>query len=241
MTMITTIEQLEQIYGSFDAIGEASTAKVADRVTPSYRRLIDVSPFVALATMGPEGLDCSPRGDLPGFVRVHDDKTLMLPDRRGNNRVDSLRNIVRDPRIALLFLIPGAGTTLRVNGVACVSAEPALLESFKVDGKAPRTVVVTGLPTTPSVIGTCQVCGLFDAASRPKRPCVSTALVTPFSQRAPVKVTSDTPPCKVKSCATCATGFPAAGRQHQVATQREVGARPRGHAVDRSQNRHRHR
>lgn len=142
MTVIATIAQLEQIYGRFSDIGEASTAKVADWITPSYRRLIEASPFAALATMGPEGLDCSPRGDLPGFVRVHDDRTLMLPDRRGNNRVDSLRNIVRDPRVALLFLIPGSGTTLRVNGHAHISADPALLASFEVDGKAPRTVVV---------------------------------------------------------------------------------------------------
>lgn len=142
MTVIETIAQLEEIYGRFDDIGESSTAKVADWITPSYRRLIEASPFAALATMGPEGLDCSPRGDLPGFVRVHDDRTLMLPDRRGNNRVDSLRNIVRDPRVALLFLIPGSGTTLRVNGHAHVAADPALLASFMVDGKAPRTVVV---------------------------------------------------------------------------------------------------
>ena len=104
--------------------------------------LIDKSPFAALATCGPEGLDCSPRGDLPGFVRVHDEKTLMMPDRRGNNRVDSLRNIVRDPRVALLFLIPGSGSTLRVNGRARVSADPDLLTSFIMDGKAPRTVIV---------------------------------------------------------------------------------------------------
>ncbi|CAN5177694.1 pyridoxamine 5'-phosphate oxidase family protein [soil metagenome] len=142
MTVIATIEALEEIYGDVAAIGEASTAKVSDRVTPSYRRLIEASPFVSLATIGPEGLDCSPRGDLPGFVRIHDDKTLMLPDRRGNNRVDSLRNIVRDPRVGLLFLIPGSGTTLRANGRAHVSVDPELLASFKVDGKAPRTVVV---------------------------------------------------------------------------------------------------
>jgi uncharacterized protein len=142
MSVIATIAQLEQIYGDFAAIGEASTAKISDRVTPSYRRLIEASPFVSLATIGPEGLDCSPRGDLPGFVRIHDDKTLMLPDRRGNNRVDSLRNIVRDPRVGLLFLIPGSGTTLRVNGRAQVSAEPDLLASFMMDNKAPRTVVV---------------------------------------------------------------------------------------------------
>jgi PPOX class probable FMN-dependent enzyme len=139
---IKTIEALEAIYGQPN---EASTVKVADRVTPQYRRLIDKSPFVALATCGPEGLDCSPRGDLRGFVRVHDDKTLMMPDRRGNNRVDSLRNIVRDPRVALLFLIPGSGSTLRVNGRAQVSADPALLASFTMDGKAPRTVIVTGV------------------------------------------------------------------------------------------------
>jgi uncharacterized protein len=139
MTIIATTEQLEAIYGE---TGDASMVKVADRVTPLYRVLIEKSPFAALATSGPEGLDCSPRGDLPGFVRIHDDKTLMMPDRRGNNRVDSLRNIVRDPRIALLFLIPGSGSTLRVNGRAEVSASPDLLASFKMDGKAPRTVIV---------------------------------------------------------------------------------------------------
>jgi PPOX class probable FMN-dependent enzyme len=139
MTIIATIDQLEAIYGQPN---EASTIKVADRITPQYRALIDKSPFAALATCGPEGLDCSPRGDLPGFVGVHDETTLMMPDRRGNNRVDSLRNIVRDPRIALLFLIPGSGSTLRVNGRARVSADADLLASFKVDGKVPRTVIV---------------------------------------------------------------------------------------------------
>lgn len=137
--MIQTIEQLEAIYGF---PGESATVKVADRVTPSYRVLIEKSPFVALATSGSEGLDCSPRGDVPGFVRVHDEKTLMMPDRRGNNRIDSLRNIVRDPRVALLFLIPGSGTTLRVNGQAQVSDDPELLALFKMEGKAPRTVIV---------------------------------------------------------------------------------------------------
>ena len=139
MSVIVTIEQLEAIYGFPN---DASTVKVADRVTPPYRILIEKSPFAALATSGPEGLDCSPRGDLPGFVRIHDDKTLMMPDRRGNNRCDSLRNIVRDPRVALLFLIPGSGSTLRINGHAHVSADPDLCLSFKMDGKAPRTVVV---------------------------------------------------------------------------------------------------
>jgi PPOX class probable FMN-dependent enzyme len=139
MPMITTIDQLEAIYGD---VGLSSTAKVADHLTPHYRVMIEKSPFVALATAGPEGLDCSPRGDLPGFVRIHDEKTLMMPDRRGNNRIDSLRNIVRDPRIGLLFLIPGSGNTLRVNGRGQISTDIDLLESFRIEGKTPRSVIV---------------------------------------------------------------------------------------------------
>ena len=139
MSIVTTIDELEAIYGF---PGETSTAKVADRVTPSYRALIERSPFAVLATCGPEGLDCSPRGDVAGFVRIHDEKTLMMPDRHGNNRIDSLRNIVRDPRIALLFLIPGSGNTLRLNGRAFVSVDFELLSSFEMDGKAPRSVIV---------------------------------------------------------------------------------------------------
>lgn len=139
MSVVETIEQLEAIYGYPN---DASTVKVADRVTPSYRALMDSSPFATLATVGPEGVDCSPRGDLPGFVRVADDKTLLLPDRAGNNRIDTLRNIVRDPRVALLFLIPGLGTTLRINGRAHLSIAPELLASFEVEGKQPRSVAV---------------------------------------------------------------------------------------------------
>jgi PPOX class probable FMN-dependent enzyme len=139
MSIIATVEQLEAIYGQPN---DASTVKVADRITSEYRKLIEASPFAALATSGPEGLDCSPRGDASGFVRIHDDRTLMMPDRRGNNRVDSLRNIVRDPRIALLFLIPGVGSTLRINGRAHVSVDPQLCDSFLTEGKAPRSVVV---------------------------------------------------------------------------------------------------
>jgi PPOX class probable FMN-dependent enzyme len=140
MTTITTLEALEALYTP--APVPASVVKVTDHITPDYRALIEASPFVALATIGPEGLDCSPRGDQPGFVRVADPRTLILPDRRGNNRIDSLRNVVRDPRVALLFLIPGSGTTFRVNGRAVISADPELLESFAMDGKAPRTAIV---------------------------------------------------------------------------------------------------
>lgn len=140
MHEITSLEALEALYQPQPT--PASTVKVTDHITPHYAALIQASPFLALATVGPEGLDCSPRGDLPGFVRITDPKTLILPDRRGNNRIDSLRNVVRDPRVALMFLIPGSGTTFRVNGRAVLSAAPELLDSFAVDGKAPRTAMI---------------------------------------------------------------------------------------------------
>lgn len=140
---ISTIDSLAALEALYDvAPVPASLVKVSNHITPHYRALIEASPFVALATLGPEGLDCSPRGDRPGFVRIADPKTLILPDRRGNNRLDSLRNVVRDPRVALLFLIPGSGTTFRVNGRAVISADPDLLDSFAIDGKAPRTAMI---------------------------------------------------------------------------------------------------
>lgn len=138
MTYITSIDQLEGLYGQPVA---PAIVKEIDHIASCYRAFIAVSPFVILSTAGPEGLDCSPRGDRPGFVRIANDRTLHMPDRRGNNRVDSLRNIVRDDRVALLFLIPGSGTTLRVNGQARLSIDPELIESFAVDGKAPRSVI----------------------------------------------------------------------------------------------------
>jgi uncharacterized protein len=139
MTIVKTVEQLEALYGT---PGDASLVKELDRIIPEYAAFIEASPFVALATGGPEGLDCSPRGDLPGFVRIADERTLMMPDRHGNNRVDSLRNIVRDGRAGLLFLVPGSGTTLRVNGRAALSVDDELRASFAVEGKAPRSVIV---------------------------------------------------------------------------------------------------
>ncbi|MEM7441689.1 MAG: pyridoxamine 5'-phosphate oxidase family protein, partial [Pseudomonadota bacterium] len=139
MTIIKSIEALEALYGQ---PGETSTVKEVDYLTQHYQAFVVASPFAVLATSGPEGLDCSPRGDKQGFVRIHDDRTLMLPDRRGNNRTDSLKNIIRDPRVALLFLIPGHGNTLRVNGRAEISADNDLLSSFAIEGKPPRSVTV---------------------------------------------------------------------------------------------------
>jgi uncharacterized protein len=137
---IATTAQLEQLYS--DAPYGPAVFKETDRITAQYRKLIEAAPFCVIATSGPEGLDCSPRGDPPGFVRVLDEHTLVIPDRRGNNRIDSLRNLVRDPRISLLFLIPGVGETMRVNGRAKISADPKLTESFAMNGKVPKCVLV---------------------------------------------------------------------------------------------------
>src|SRR5882724_8599207 len=137
--LVTSIEQLEAIYG--EPFGP-SVVKEIDHVNADYRAFIEAAPFCAVATNGADGLDCTPRGDPPGFVRVQDPKTLLIPDRRGNNRIDSLRNLIADPRVSLLFLIPGCGETIRVNGRAAISIDPALCESFVFAGKTPRSVIV---------------------------------------------------------------------------------------------------
>jgi PPOX class probable FMN-dependent enzyme len=136
------VTTMDELMGLYEAPSDVSIAKQIDYVSDHYRAFIEAAPFFALATAGPDGLDCSPRGDAPGFVRVADRKTLMVPDRRGNNRIDSLRNIMRDPRVALLFLIPGIGETIRVVGRAALSIDPDLLASFAVNGKAPCCVIV---------------------------------------------------------------------------------------------------
>ena len=162
--MIETMAELEALYGTPQA---PSLTKVAARVTPDYARIIEAAPFLALATVGPEGMDCSPRGDAHGLVRIHDDTTLLLPDRRGNDRIDSLRNIIRDGRVALMFLVPGCGNALRVNGRAGISAEAGLLESFSVEGKQPRSVTII---TVQEIYFQCARAimrsGLWDAASQ---------------------------------------------------------------------------
>jgi PPOX class probable FMN-dependent enzyme len=140
---ITTMAELEAVYNE-PAYGPA-VFKEVDHINDSYRELVEASPFFALATNGPDGLDCSPRGDPKGFVRVIDRKTIAIPDRRGNNRIDSLRNMIHDPRVALLFLIPGVSETLRIMGRVTISTDPELRASFTMQGKAPRSVLVVAV------------------------------------------------------------------------------------------------
>jgi len=162
--MIRTMEELEALY---DTPSAPSLRKVARQITADYARIIEAAPFCALATVGPEGMDCSPRGDAHGLVRIADETTLLMPDRRGNNRIDSLRNIIRDPRVALMFLIPGSGNALRINGQAHLTADAAMLESFAVEGAKPRSVTVI---TVQEVYFQCaraiMRAGLWEAASQ---------------------------------------------------------------------------
>lgn len=148
--IVRAIDELQALY---DVPVPTSQIKELNHVSDDYGAFIEASPFMILATAGPEGLDCSPRGDPKGFVRIADRKTLMIPDRSGNNRIDSLRNIVRDPRVALFFLVPGVGETMRVNGRAHISTDPSLCESFAMEGKLPRSVIVV---TVERVYPQCQ-------------------------------------------------------------------------------------
>ena len=140
--MCSIISSEAELKSLYDAPVPTSLLKEIDYVSEDYARWINASPLMILATSGPEGLDCSPRGDPKGFVRIADPKTLMIPDRRGNNRINSLHNIVRDPRVALLFLIPGINGTMRVNGRAELTADPGLCASFAIEGKAPKCVII---------------------------------------------------------------------------------------------------
>jgi uncharacterized protein len=169
------MEQLQSLYGEKLP---TSVIKEIDHINDGYRKLIEAAPFVAIATSGPEGLDCSPKGDAPGFVRILDDKTLAIPDRPGNNRIDSFRNIMRDPRIALLFLIPGIGETLRVNGRASISIDPDLMQSFAVGGKLPRSILIVHIESIIFIVRK-RLC----APSSGKRQRRSTARA--FHQPAP--------------------------------------------------------
>lgn len=139
METIESVAALEALYGT---PSEAALVKVTDHLTPAYRDWIAQSRFVVLSTVGPEGVDGSPRGDAGPVVEIADARRLYLPDWRGNNRIDTLRNIVRDPRVALMFFVAGSNNVIRVNGRAVVTAEAALVERFEQQGKHPRSVIV---------------------------------------------------------------------------------------------------
>ena len=137
------IETVEELRSSYGEPSERAVKKSLDRLDRHCRRFIELSPFVVIASSGADGrADCSPRGDAAGFVAVLDDRTVLLPDRRGNNRADSLSNVVENPYVGLLFMIPGADETLRLNGRAALTTDPILLDPLAVNGRAPRSGLV---------------------------------------------------------------------------------------------------
>ncbi|PBP31732.1 flavin-nucleotide-binding protein [Pseudomonas syringae] len=170
---VTTLQALEATYGP---IAPPSLIKEVDHIHEVYRPFIEQAPFAVLASAGPDGLDASPRGDQAGLVHIEDSKTLYLPDRRGNNRIDTLRNIVNDPRVALLFLIPGVGETLRVNGTAQISVEPELLSRFAVKGQLPRSVLRISVTSVYFQCSRATIrSGLWDPAKHIERSALPTA------------------------------------------------------------------
>ena len=173
MTKISTIEQLEANYGTPP---EISLLKEIDYINDHYRQFIEASPFFILATLGEKGLDCSPRGDPPGFVRIVDKKTILIPDRRGNNRLDSLRNIVGNPQVGLIFLIPNAGETIRLAGRAEILVDPELCASFQINNKPASSVIRV---TVDKIYMQCQKAlvrsKLWDPSTYPDRSTLPTA------------------------------------------------------------------
>ncbi|KHK57194.1 pyridoxamine 5'-phosphate oxidase [Ralstonia sp. A12] len=139
---LKTVADLEAVYGTPNP---RSVLKEIDHLNEDYRAFVEASPFIVLSSVGAEGTDASPKGDAPGFVRILNERTLAIPDRPGNNRIDNLRNIVEDGRVSVLFIVPGAGETLRVNGTATISTDPELLAASAVQNKLPRSVIVVNV------------------------------------------------------------------------------------------------
>ncbi|MEO0546001.1 MAG: MSMEG_1061 family FMN-dependent PPOX-type flavoprotein [Pseudomonadota bacterium] len=173
---VHSIDDLEALYPGIASISKATWAKETPVVNDAYRKLIERAPFFAIASIGPDGMDCSPRGDGPGSVHILKERRLAFPDRRGNNRLDTLRNIVSDPRVALLFLIPGWEECLRVNGQAYVTADNTLRERFSFKGMLPASVVVVDIDTMYfQCARAIKRAGLWDEASKQDRATLPTA------------------------------------------------------------------
>lgn len=173
MHEIRTLEALEALYGE---VGEASRLKEIDYLHPVYQQWIQASPLLFLATEGPEGIDLSPRGDPAPVVKIQDTHTLLLPERRGNNRIDSLRNLLHNPQVGLIFMIPGVAETLRIKGEASISVEPALLETFRQQGKLPHCVLRIQVRRVFFQCGRALLrSSLWTETQRQARPAVPTA------------------------------------------------------------------
>ncbi|CAJ0741681.1 hypothetical protein R16034_02763 [Ralstonia edaphis] len=170
---LKTVADLEAVYG---APNPRSLLKEIDHLNADYRALVEASPFIVLSSVGAGGTDASPKGDAPGFVRILNERLLAIPDRPGNNRIDNLRNIVEDGRVSVLFIVPGVGETLRVNGTATISADPELLASFAVQEKLPRSVILVQVQTVYFHCSKALVRSkLWERGAQETKPAVPTA------------------------------------------------------------------
>ncbi|MEV8470056.1 pyridoxamine 5'-phosphate oxidase family protein [Ralstonia sp. UNC404CL21Col] len=170
---LKTVADLEAVYG---APNPRSLLKEIDHLNADYRAFVEASPFIVLSSVGVGGTDASPKGDAPGFVRILNERLLAIPDRPGNNRIDNLRNIVEDGRVSVLFIVPGVGETLRVNGTATISADPELLASFAVQGKLPRSVILVQVQTVYFHCSKALVRSkLWERGAQETKPAVPTA------------------------------------------------------------------
>ena len=170
---LKTVADLEAVYG---APNPRSLLKEIDHLNADYRAFVEASPFIVLSSVGAQGTDASPKGDAPGFVRILNERLLAIPDRPGNNRIDNLRNIVEDGRVSVLFIVPGVGETLRVNGTATISADPELLASFAVQGKLPRSVILVQVQTVYFHCSKALVRSkLWERGAQETKPAVPTA------------------------------------------------------------------
>ncbi|MCL6467176.1 MAG: pyridoxamine 5'-phosphate oxidase family protein [Ralstonia sp.] len=170
---LKTVADLEAVYG---APNPRSLLKEIDHLNADYRAFVEASPFIVLSSVGAQGTDASPKGDAPGFVRILNERLLAIPDRPGNNRIDNLRNIVEDGRVSVLFIVPGVGETLRVNGTATISADPELLASFAVQGRLPRSVILVQVQTVYFHCSKALVRSkLWERGAQENKPAVPTA------------------------------------------------------------------
>lgn len=173
MKYLGTIAELEAL---FEPVGEASLKKEVAVVHPVYRAWIEASPFVVLATAGPTGLDVSPRGDPAPVVMVKDERTLLLPERRGNNRIDSLRNLISNPSVSMIFFVPGVRETVRVNGTAKICIEPEVLAMFAMRAALPKCVIEVSVQAVYFQCARALLrSSLWSKEQVANKPCVPTA------------------------------------------------------------------
>jgi uncharacterized protein len=221
-TTVTAVDQLATLYAR---PSERVLRKEIDHVDAMGHAFIAASPFLILATGSSHGLDCSPKGDKPGFVQVEDDgRTLLIPDRRGNNRIDSIKNVVEDPRVALIFLVPGANETYRVNGRARVSVDPVLKRRFAVDDKEPTAIIVVAVeqafqhcPRRSSAL----ICGRRAAANGP----IASRRWETSPPRARLAPTA--PPSTPTTPVACRANFTDSGSVIGTRLERRRGLQPR--------------